>query len=124
MCIEVVGDDGTRILLDLGMPLIAPGGGDFPRGTAQRPTRELIAEDVLRDIPGVFPQDPTAPDVAAIILTHSHLDHYGLAHHAHPAIPVYGSEGTIAVLEVGRVFFPASALPADLRPMPLDEALR
>jgi ribonuclease J len=124
MCIEVDADDGTRILLDLGMPLTTPGGGDFPWDTPQRPTDDLIAEGVLRDIPGVFPHDPTAPAVAAIILTHSHLDHYGLAHHAHPAIPVYGSEGTIAVLEVGRVFFPTSALPADLRPMPVDETLR
>jgi len=124
MCIEVAADDGTRILLDLGMPLTAPDGGDFPWGTPQRPTADLIAEEVLRDIPGVFPHDPTAPNIAAIILTHSHLDHYGLAHHAHPAIPVYGSDGTISVLEVGRVFFPASALPKDLRRLPLDEPLR
>jgi ribonuclease J len=118
MCIEVAADDGTRILLDLGMPLVAPGGDDFPRGTPQRSTADLIAEGILRDVPGVFPHDPTAPGVAAIILTHSHLDHYGLAHHAHPAISVYGSEGTIAVLEVGRVFFPDAALPSDLRCLP------
>ena len=123
MCIEVAADDGTRILLDLGMPLVAPDGGDFPRDTPQRPTADLIAEGILRDVPGVFPHDPTAPDVAAIILTHSHLDHYGLAHHAHPAIPVYGSEGTIAVLEVGRVFFPDAALPSDLRRLPTGETL-
>ena len=124
MCIEVAANDGTRILLDLGMPLVAPDGGDFPRGTPQRPTAELIAEGILRDIPGLYPHDPTAPAVAAIILTHSHLDHYGLAHHAHPAIPVYGSDGTIAVLEVGRVFFPDAALPSDLRRLPTGETLR
>ena len=121
MCVEVAADDGTRALLDLGMPLVGPDGGDFPRGTPQRPTEELIAEGVLPDAPGVYPHDPTAPAVAAIILTHSHLDHYGLAHHAHPAIPVYGSEGTIAILEVGRVFFPDAKLPADLRVLPTDE---
>jgi ribonuclease J len=134
MCIEVAADDGlapdgtpvrgTRVLLDLGMPLQAPDGGDFPRGTPQRPTEELIAEGVLRDIPGVYSHDPTAPAVAAVVLTHSHLDHYGLAHHAHPGIPVYGSEGTIAVLEVGRVFFPEAALPKDLRRFPAGETLR
>jgi len=102
MCIEVAADDGTRILLDLGMPLQAPDGGDFPRGTPQRPTEQLIAEGVLVEGPGVFPQDPVSPDVAAIVLTHSHLDHYGLAHHAHSAIPVYGSRGTLAVLEAAR----------------------
>src|ERR1019366_7929262 len=46
MCIEVAADDGTRILLDLGMPLVAPDGGDFPRGTPQRPTEELIADNI------------------------------------------------------------------------------
>ena len=123
-CIEVDSDGGTRILLDLGMPLVAPGGGDFPRGTPQRPTQELIAEDILPDVHGLYPHDPTAPDFAAIILTHSHLDHYGLAHHAHPAIPVYGSEGTIAILEVGRVFFPDAKLPTELRCLPTDEPVR
>ena len=87
--------------------------------------QELIAEGVLVDVPGVFPHDPTAPDVAAIVLTHSHLDHYGLAHHAHPAIPVYGSEGTLAILEVGRVFFPdARAARATCACCPTDEPLR
>ncbi len=124
MCIEVAANDGTRVLLDLGMPLTAPDGGDFPWGTPQRPTAELLAEGVLRDVPGVFPGDPTAPGVAAIILSHSHLDHFGLAHHAHPTIPVYGSAGTIAILEVGRVFFPDAALPADLRCLPENETLR
>jgi len=124
MCIEVAAHEGTRILLDLGMPLQAPDGGDFPWGTPQRPTEELIAEGVLVDVPGVFPHDPSAPGVAAIVLTHSHLDHYGLAHHAHSAIPVYGSAGTLAILDVGRVFFPDATLPADLRPLPTDEPVR
>ena len=118
MCIEVAANDGTRILLDLGMPLVAPGGGEYPRDTQQRPTAELIAEGILSDVPGVFAHDPSAPGVDAIILTHSHLDHYGLAHHAHPAIPVYGSDGTISVIEVGRVFFPDAALPTSLRRLP------
>jgi len=85
---------------------------------------ELIAEGVLVDVPGVFQHDPTAPDVAAIVLTHSHLDHYGLAHHAHPGIPAYGSRGTLAILEVGRVFFPEAALPDDLRLLSDDKPLR
>jgi ribonuclease J len=123
MCVEVIAADGTRVLLDLGMPLQAPDGGDFPYGTPQRPTQELIAERVLVDVPGVFPHDPSSPDVAAIVLTHSHLDHYGLAHHAHPAIPVYGSRGTLAILDVGRVFFRDAKLPADLRLLPDDTPL-
>lgn len=124
MCVEVGANDGTRVLLDLGMPLYDDSGADYSYDTPQLPTAELIARGVLRDIPGLYSMDPTAPSVAAIVLTHSHLDHYGLAHHAHPEIPVYGSRGTIAVLEVGRVFFPDNALPTDLRVLPDLDPLR
>jgi ribonuclease J len=116
--------DGTAVLLDLGMPLSDAEGADYPFDTPQLPTAELLRTGVLRDIPGLYADDPRAPRFAAIILTHSHLDHYGLAHHAHPAIPVYGSRGTLAILEVGRVFFPRAALPADLRLLPDGEPLR
>ena len=123
MCIEVASDDGTRVLLDLGMPLYDANHADFPRDTQQRPTRELIAEKVLPDVAALYADDPVAPAFAAIILTHAHLDHYGLAHHAHPDIPVYGSRGTIALLDVGRIFFPDAALPGDLRELPEDGPL-
>jgi ribonuclease J len=58
MCIEVAADNGARVLLDLGMPLQAPDGGDFPQDTPQRPTAELIAEGILRDIQALYPYDP------------------------------------------------------------------
>lgn len=124
MCIEVASRDGTRILLDLGMPLYDENGADYERDTPQQDTRELLEAGVLPAVPGLYADDPTAPDIAAIVLTHSHLDHYGLAHHAHPAIPVHGSDGTISILEVGRVFFPDATLPADLRRLPTDEPVR
>ena len=124
MCIEVAADDGVRILLDLGMPLYDAEGADYPFGTPQRPTAELLKSGVLCDIPGLYASDPSAPRFAAIVLTHSHLGHYGLAHHAHPSIPVFGSRGTLAILEVSRVFFPETTLPAELRLLPDGEPLQ
>jgi len=123
MCIEVAVEDGTRILLDLGMPLYDENGADYPRDTAQRPTRELVAEGVLPDLPGLYGDDPAAPGVAAIIVTHAHIDHYGLAHHAHPSIPVYGSAGTLALMRVADVFFPDTARPERLLELPADGPL-
>ena len=124
ICIEVAANDGTRILLDLGMPLYDANHTDYPFGTPQRPTAELLKSGVLCDIPGLYADDPAPPAYAAIIVTHSHLDHYGLAHHAHPAIPVYGSRGTLAIFEVNRIFSPDAALPADVRVLPDSETLR
>ena len=124
VCIEVSAADGTRALLDLGMPLYDANRADYPFGTPQRPTAELLAAGVLCDIPGLYGADPTSPRYAAVIVTHSHLDHYGLAHHAHPAIPVYASRGTLAIFEVSAIFFPHAALPADVRVLPDGESLR
>ena len=123
-CVEVSGDDGTRILLDVGMPLYDEEHGDFPFGMHQRPTQELLEKGVLLDIPGLYAANTDKPAFTAIIVTHSHLDHYGLAHHAHPAIPVYASAGTLAILEVNRVFQGEAAQPADLRPLPDDAPLQ
>jgi len=124
MCVEVAADDGTRVLLDLGMPLYDANHNDYPFGTPQRPTAELLASGVLCDIPGLYASDQTAPNYAAIVVTHSHLDHYGLAHHAHSAVPVYASRGTLAIFEVSKIFFPDAVLPADVRLLPDDESLR
>jgi ribonuclease J len=124
MCIEVVADGGTRVLLDLGMPLMTRDGGGYPRDTPRRATADLLADGILREIPGLYPDDPSSPSIEAIVLTHSHLDHYGLVHHAHPAIPVYGSSGTIAILQVGSIFFPDTTLPPDLRTLPTNEPVR
>lgn len=105
------------------MPLYDGNGNDYPFGTAQQPATELLDAGVLPAVPGLYASDTSAPDIAAIILTHAHIDHYGLAHHAHSAIPVYGSEGTLALLDVSRVFFPGAGIPADLRRVPTDEPL-
>jgi len=123
MCIEVAAEDGTQILLDLGMPLYDESGADYPRDTPQRPTRELIAEGILPNVPGLYADEPVAPSIAAIVVTHAHMDHYGLAHHAHPAIPVYGSVGTIALMRVADVFFPDTARPECLHELPTEEPL-
>lgn len=119
MCIEVAANDGTRILLDLGMPLVAEDGGEYPFDTPQRSTAALLKQGVLRPVQGLY-DGAEAPSVSAIIISHGHLDHWGLVHHAHRDIPVYGSNGTAAIIDIGRVFSPDSARPERIHPLPDD----
>ena len=116
-CIELRSDRGARILLDAGMPLTQPDGRDWPRGTMMRPGKELRREGVLPDIDGLYAD--SSPKVSALVLSHAHLDHYGLVHHVHPDVPVYGSRGTIEMLRASKLFIPDTAVPVDLRELPL-----
>ncbi|MBV5317186.1 MAG: MBL fold metallo-hydrolase [Desulfobulbaceae bacterium] len=117
-CVELRSDSGARILLDVGMPLAQPDGSDWPRGTMTRPSDELRREGVLPNIDGLY--GDSSPEVSALILSHAHLDHYGLAHHVHPGVPVYGSRGTIEMLRASKLFIPGAVIPSDLREFPAD----
>ncbi len=115
-CVELRADGGERILLDFGMPLTRPDGSDWPRGTMARPSRELREEGVLPDIDGLYSE--ASPAFAALVLSHAHLDHHGLAHHVHRDVPVFGSRGTIEMLKASKLFVPAAAMPASVRIFP------
>ncbi len=115
-CVELRSASGDRILLDVGMPLTQPDGSDWPRGTMTRPGEELRRKGVLPDIDGLYAG--SSPEVSALVLSHAHLDHHGLAHHVHPDIPVYGSRGTIEMLRASKLFVPDAAVPAKLRELP------
>ena len=117
-CVELRSDSGARILLDVGMPLAQPDGSDWPRGTMTRPSEDLRREGVLPNIDGLY--GDSSPEVSALILSHAHLDHYGLAHHVHPGVPVYGSRGTIEMLRASKLFIPGAVIPSDLREFPAD----
>ncbi len=120
-CVELRAADGDRLLLDVGMPLARPDGGDWPRGTMTRPSDELRAEGVLPDIEGLY-ADAT-PQFSGLVVSHAHLDHHGLAHHVHPEVPVYASAGTIEMLKVSKLFVPDAAVPVDMRVLPTAEPL-
>jgi len=115
-CVELRSNRGDRILMDVGMPLTQPDGSDWPRGTMTRPGEELRREGVLPGIDGLYAG--STPEVSALVLSHAHLDHYGLAHYVHSDIPVYGSRGTIEMLRASKLFVPDAAIPADLRELP------
>ncbi len=90
-CIEFL-EQEQRLVVDLGRPLSA--GWD-----------DLVP---LPDIPGLAEPDSAT---LAVLLSHPHLDHYGLARQLHPATPVFMGEEAGKVLEAASFFSPVSERP-------------
>lgn len=85
-CVEVE-QDGKRLLIDLGLPLDAESNepGQLPSGL------------VL---------DGSDPSLLGILISHPHLDHYGLLAHVSPQIPVGLGSAARRILAAAAPFIP------------------
>jgi ribonuclease J len=93
-CVELAANGG-RILLDLGLPL----DGDADDETCY-PKIEGLAGD---------------GDLLGLVLSHGHVDHWGLAPLAGPKLPVYLGAATHRILKAAAPFVPRPYVPADAR---------
>lgn len=101
-CIEVQSGN-TRLILDVGLPLVDANRDPFDSLKALRSTRdELIADGTIKPVAGLFTADAPAPD--AILLSHAHLDHVGLLHHTRTEIPIHATTGTSKMMLAGGIF--------------------
>lgn len=90
-CIEVASRT-DRIVLDLGRPLSAGWDDDVP----------------LPDVAGLAGGDPT---LRGVVLSHPHLDHYGLTAQLGADVPVYMGAEAERVLQAATFFSPISRAP-------------
>ncbi len=67
-CVELR-SDGQRLLIDMGLPLDAPG-------------------DSARFVPPIAGLDGSDPSLLGLLVSHPHIDHYGLLNYLSPKIPV------------------------------------
>ncbi len=92
---------GSRILLDAGYPLFL-NGLPIDDKLATLPPEDLLKIGLLPAIAGLYSWD--TPAFNAVIISHAHLDHYGLLKYVHPDIPVYMSAGTERLIRVTVLF--------------------
>lgn len=103
-CIELCSSSGnTRIIFDIGLPLVNKDMSPFDWNIHRKFTLpQLLAKKIVPSIDGLYEND--RPTVTAVVLSHAHLDHYGLLRFVHSAIPIYMSVGTKILAEVSNVF--------------------
>lgn len=95
-CIEVEAA-GERILLDLGLPLVADAAGT-----------------ALPDVSGLSVADPS---LLGLFVSHPHLDHYGLARNLPLELPIYMGAAAARILDVASVFVPDAPVFKETRPL-------
>lgn len=103
-CVEITTDQ-TRILIDFGMPLVDDRKKSFDSKTLiGKSVDDLKKLKILPDIKGLYKTEHKSID--AILISHSHMDHYGFLSYVHNDIPVYMSQGAQELIDVSSIFTP------------------
>ncbi|ODS29921.1 MAG: beta-lactamase domain protein [Candidatus Scalindua rubra] len=85
------------------MPLVNKDGSEFDsRNVERKSIGELRKEAILPDIDGFYNIDTVKVD--AVLISHPHLDHYGLGHFVNTKIPFYLGEATHKLIDITRLF--------------------
>jgi ribonuclease J len=99
-CVEIW-TESTRIVVDLGMPLVNPDRTRFDSESIRDASvQELIAKGVLPDIKGLYEY----PWNTALILSHAHQDHFGLMKYVHKNCKIYLGQASQALIELTNIF--------------------
>ena len=101
-CIEIW-TDKTRIILEIGMPLVGRDGGEFEFGKHKHKSKkELISDAILPDIPELYSNNPSRID--GILISHAHQDHYGFNRYVDPQIKYYLGKATHELIKTTCLF--------------------
>lgn len=103
-CVELW-TESTRIVIDIGMPLVEKDGTEFDFNKYKNNTvGELIRKEILPDIQGFY--NTTSKLIDGVIISHPHIDHYGFSTFLHPNIQYYLGQATHKIIELTSTFTP------------------
>jgi len=114
-CVQIFSDSSnTRLLIDLGMPLVNADRTQFEWNDHKgKSVHQLIKSGILPSIEGLY--ESSQSSVSAVLLSHAHQDHYGFMQFVQPDIPIYMSRGTKSLVEVSNLFIEAKINVANIK---------
>ena len=87
------------------MPLVDEDGQSFKLGNYLDLNKaELVERKIAKNVPGLYKEDDDSKPPDAILISHSHPDHYGLLPFVKPQIPLYLSEGCLELIKATYYF--------------------
>lgn len=103
-CVEIW-TDNTRIVIDIGMPLVEKDGSEFDFRKYQKLSpNELINKGILPNIDGLYANAENLID--GVLISHPHIDHYGFSSYVHPEMKYYLGEAAHKIIELTSIFTP------------------
>jgi len=104
-CVELK-TNTTRILIDFGLPLVSsqkdqPFDSKILEGKSVEVLKNL---NILPNIQGLYRNEKK--EIDAVLISHSHMDHYGLLAYVNSEIPIYMSEGAKELIAISSIFTP------------------
>ncbi len=110
-CVELA-VPGARLILDLGLPLDAQLPRPRPDGTwAAATVADLLTNGLLPAVDGMYEASNGDP-ILALLVSHAHMDHYGLASFARPDIPVVAGRHARRLMDLSAQIMGAAPLGA------------
>lgn len=103
-CVEIKSRN-NRIVIDIGVPIVTPSGKKFDfKDYNKLSLEELIASKILPDIKGFYKQDSSNMLIDGLLISHSHIDHYGFYHFANQNIHYYLGVATHSLIKLSNIF--------------------
>lgn len=102
-CVEIKSQN-SRIIIDIGVPIVTPSGEKVDSRNLKKFFREeLISTRVFPNVSGLYKQDRSS-FIDGMLISHSHLDHYGLYNFVDKGIQYYLGEATNKLINLSNIF--------------------
>lgn len=103
-CVEIT-NANSRIIIDIGMPLVNSIGEKFNMKDYEVLSgEELLSKKVLPDIKGIYKWDMQNKKVDGVLISHPHIDHYGLLNYLREDTNFYIGEAAKKIIDMTCVF--------------------
>ncbi len=95
----LIKDRDTKIFLDFGMPFTLRNQFYSSPFLAPKSEKSLLELGILPELSGIYESEKSEPEIDAVFVSHSHMDHAAYITFLKRTIPVYCGETTKIILE-------------------------